>query len=91
MTTQSTKRKGELFAGDFCRMERFVQLADQWFFDTREGIEGPFVSMEQANISLEVYLRKLSGRALLEDTAKRSCEDDTLAGTANFMDFSDRR
>ena len=90
MTTQSSKRKGELFASDYCRMERYVQLAEQWFFDTREGIEGPFVSMQQAQISLEVYLRKLSGRALLVDTAKQTPLDKTMPGTENFMDFSDK-
>jgi hypothetical protein len=88
MSTANTKRKGELFTGDHCRMARFVQLGEQWFFDTRESIEGPFVSMQQAEISMEVYLRKLSGRALLEDVSKRIDEDVTLPGADNLLDFS---
>lgn len=91
MNIDSAKRKGELYTGDYCRMERFVQLGEQWFFDTREGIEGPFVSMEQAEISLEVYIRKLSGRALLEDTAKRASPVESLPGSDNFLDFSGRK
>lgn len=88
MSTANTKRKGELFTGDYCRMARFVQLGEQWFFDTRESIEGPFVSMQQAEISLEVYLRKLSGRALLEDASRRIDATVSLPGTDNFLDFS---
>jgi hypothetical protein len=88
MSTDNTKRKGELFTGDYCRMARFVQLGEQWFFDTRESIEGPFVSMQQAEISMEVYLRKLSGRALLEDASKRIDATVSLPGADNFLDFS---
>jgi hypothetical protein len=88
MSTDNTKRKGELFTGDYCRMARFAQLGEQWFFDTRESIEGPFVSMQQAEISMEVYLRKLSGRALLEDVSRRIDEDVTLPGADNLLDFS---
>ena len=69
-------------------MERLVQLGEQWFFDTRESIEGPYVSMEQAKISLEVYLRKLSGRSLLEDASKHIDAEVSLPGADNFMDFS---
>ena len=88
MSTDNIKRKGELFTGDYCRMERFVQLGEQWFFDTRESIEGPFVSMQQAEISMEVYLRKLSGRALLEDASRRIEENVSLPGADNLQDFS---
>jgi hypothetical protein len=88
MSKANTKRKGELFTGDYCRMARLVQIGEQWFFDTRDSIEGPFVSMQQAEISLEVYLRKLSGRALLEDASKRIEGDVSLSGADNFLDFS---
>ena len=88
MSTDNIKRKGELFTGDYCRMARFVQLGEQWFFDTRESIEGPFVSMQQAEISMEVYLRKLSGRALLEDASRRIDATVSLPGADNFLDFS---
>jgi len=84
MNTNSAQRKGELYTGDYCRMERYVQLGEQWFFDTREGIEGPFISLEQAQISLEVYLCKQSGRALLQDASSRF----GLSGNNNIMDFS---
>jgi hypothetical protein len=88
MSTDNTKRKGELFTGDYCRMARFVQLGEQWFFDTRESIEGPFVSMQQAEISMEIYLRKISGRALLEDASKRMDKDVSSPGANNLFDFS---
>ncbi len=84
----SGRRRGEAYTGDYNRMERYVQIGEQWFFDTRESIEGPFATPEQAALSLEVYLRKLSGRALLVDVTAQTNSEESLPGTENFMNFS---
>jgi len=50
-------RKGEQERNWF-RSDRFTTVNGQWFFQTREGsFEGPFDSVNEAQMELLLYLR----------------------------------
>jgi len=50
-------RKGEQERNWF-RSKRFEVINGQWYFQTREGtMEGPFDSMQEAQMELLLYLR----------------------------------
>jgi hypothetical protein len=48
--------------------ERIFQNCGQWYFNTREGIEGPYQDPMQAKQKLEVYLEIFAGLDLAERT-----------------------
>ena len=52
--------------------ERIFQNCGQWYFNTREGIEGPYQDSMQAKQKLEVYLEIFAGLDLAERTSPRS-------------------
>jgi len=61
-------RTGEANKGWF-RSERFLHVNDQWFFTTREMTEeGPFVSKQDAEMELLLYIRHVND-ALLRQSA----------------------
>ncbi|AMQ89691.1 DUF6316 family protein [Marinobacter sp. LQ44] len=51
-------RKGEQQERHWFRSERFSLVNGQWYFQTREGsIQGPFDSVQEAEMELMLYLR----------------------------------
>lgn len=36
--------------------DRFFEICGEWYFNTREGIEGPFTDQSEAKSKLSVYL-----------------------------------
>ncbi|AZT82667.1 hypothetical protein EHN06_03410 [Marinobacter sp. NP-4(2019)] len=54
-------RKGEQERNWF-RSDRFTTINGQWFFQTREGtFEGPFDSVNEAQMELLLFLRHSEG------------------------------
>ena len=59
----SEKRVGEENTRKFFRADRFSVSNGKYYFSTREGtLEGPFVSRDEAERELALYIRRVSGR-----------------------------
>ncbi|MCZ6643568.1 MAG: DUF6316 family protein [Gammaproteobacteria bacterium] len=51
---------------------RIVQRPDGWFFTTREGLNGPYLSDTDANLALSRHILSVQGGAARGDTGQRS-------------------
>jgi pimeloyl-ACP methyl ester carboxylesterase len=57
------RRKGDEENRSHFRSERMRSSGEDWFFDTREGVErGPFVGIEEANEALAEYIAGARGK-----------------------------
>lgn len=54
-------RNGESSEKSWYRSDRFFSMNGQWFFSTREHIDmGPFISRQEAEIELAVFIRHVT-------------------------------
>lgn len=54
-------RNGESSEKSWYRSDRFFSMNGQWFFTTREHLDmGPFISRQEAEIELAVFIRHVT-------------------------------
>ena len=61
---------------------RFFEICGEWYFNTREGIEGPFDSQSEATKKLNVYLSVFGN---LDLSGRRDNTGSAISGTKPGM------